>query len=357
MAYAKPTLPTLIERIQSDAESRLPGTDPRLRRALLYIITRAQAGAIYDNYGYIDWVSKQIIPDTAEAEVLDRHASWWGVPRLAAAPATGSVDLTGTDGNAVPAGTALQRSDGIQYTTDATVTISGGVATVAVTAAEGGQTTNATAGQTLTFVSPVAGVQSSATVASAGLTGGSDTESDDALRARLRQRVQQRPQGGALADYETWALEVAGVTRVWVLPDWTGAGTVGVSFTRDDDTSIIPDASEVAAVQSYIDARRPVTASLTVFAPTPVAQDITIKLAPSNATVQAAVETELADLFLREAAVEDGNGSGTILLSHLDEAISIATGETDHVLVAPTADITLSVGEIATLGTITWQTL
>jgi uncharacterized phage protein gp47/JayE len=68
--------------------------------------------------------------------------------------------------------------------------------------------------------------------------------------------------------------------------------------------------------------------------------------------VQAAVAAELADLLRREA--EPG---GTILVSHLREAISIAVGETNHVLSSPAADVTHATGQIATLGTITWSSL
>jgi uncharacterized phage protein gp47/JayE len=84
---------------------------------------------------------------------------------------------------------------------------------------------------------------------------------------------------------------------------------------------------------------------------------MTIQLSPNTASVQAAVQAELEDLFRREAGVEDGAGSGTVLLSHIREAISRAEGETDHVLVSPAADVTLSAGEIATVGNLTFQAL
>lgn len=357
MAFNRPTLPQLIERIASDIESRMAGTDPRLRRAVLGVLARTLAGAAHGLHGHLDWLAKQVIPDTAEAEILDRWASWWGVSRKAAAAATGEVTFTGNEGATIPAGTSIQRSDGIEYTTDAEGTITGGTATVAVTAASAGQDTSAAAGVSLSLVSPVAGVQSAATVAAGGLTGGADEETDAALRERLRSRVQNPPHGGSEADYEAWALEVEGVTRVWAFPQWTGDGTVGLFFVRDDDADFIPDAAEVAAVQDYVDALRPVTAALTCYAPTAVAVDMTIQLSPNTASVQAAVQAELEDLLRREAGVEDGAGSGTVLLSHIREAISRAEGETDHVLVSPAADVTLSAGEIATLGNLTFQAL
>ncbi|RMG50381.1 MAG: baseplate J/gp47 family protein, partial [Gammaproteobacteria bacterium] len=95
MPFQRPTIPELIERVAADVESRLPGSDPRLRRSLLHALVRAQAGVAHGLYGYLDWLSKQIVPDTAEAEVLDRWASWWGVPRKAASAASGDVTFTG----------------------------------------------------------------------------------------------------------------------------------------------------------------------------------------------------------------------------------------------------------------------
>lgn len=357
MPFDRPALPQLITRIQTDIEGRLPGTDPRLRRSALGVLARAEAGAVHGLYGYLDWLAQQLMPDTAETEHLDRWGSIWGVTRKAAAAAIGNVTFTGTDGSIIDAGTGLQRSDGVEYTTDAEATIAGGIASVAVTADVGGQDTNAVAEVALLLVSPVSGVQSSAPVAAGGLTGGADAETDEDLRARLLARIQIPPQGGSKSDYEAWALAVAGVTRVWVMPAWLGLGTVGVFFVRDDDDDFIPDAAEVAAVQAYIDELRPVTADATVLAPLAVAVDMTIALSPNTAAVQAAVTAELADLFRREAEVEDGAGSGIIPISHLREAISLAGGETDHQLTVPAADVIFNPGEIGKLGTITFQAL
>lgn len=357
MPFDRPILPQIITRIQTDQESRLDGTEPRLRRSALGVLARAEAGVAHGLHGHIDWTARQIMPDTAESEILARQAAWWGVSRKAASAAIGSVIAIGADGSIIPIGSVLQRSDGVEYTTDADATIAGGTATVAVTCETGGQDGNGVAGVALTFVSPVAGVQSLATVDGGGLTGGADIEDDESLRDRFQARVQEPPQGGSRADFERWVLEVAGVTRVWVLPQWLGPGTVGVFFVRDDDAEMIPDAAEVLAVQDYIDTVRPVTADVTVIAPVAVAVDMTISLNPNTSAVQAAVSAELADLFRREAVVEDGAGSGTILISHIKEAISLATGETDHALVIPAANVTFSPGEIGTLGALTFQAL
>ena len=247
----------------------------------------------------------------------------------------------------IPSGTLLQALDGVQYqtTADATVTVPTATASVAalVAAAAGNRTT----GQTLTLVSPVTGVQSSATAGA--LVGGADLESDDDLRARLIDRIQQPPQGGDAHDYVAWALEVPGVTRAWCFPLELGEGTVTVRFVRDDDASLIPDAGEVATVQDYIDALRPVTAAVTVVAPTAVPLAFSIAVAPNTAAVKAAVQAELSDLIARES-----KPGGTIYLSHIRAAISAAVGEDNYTMSAPSADVTNTAGNMTTLGTITW---
>jgi uncharacterized phage protein gp47/JayE len=349
MAFTRPDLPTLINRAEADIETRLPGADARLRRSNLNVLARVHSGAAHGLYGYLEWISRQVIIDTADGDILERHGSIWGVTRKAASPAVGKVTVTGTNGAVVPVDSTLARSDGVQYTTDAEATISGGLAMIAVTAVEGGQAGNAAAASSLSFDTPIAGVSVSATVDAAGLTAGADIEADDDLRARLLARIQTPPHGGAAHDYIAWALEVAGVTRAWVYPAELGLGTITVRFVRDDDASPIPDAAEVLAVQAYIDSVRPVTAVVTVAAPIAVPLNFTIDITPDTAAIRAAIEAELRDLLLREA--EPG---ATILLSHIREAISLATGESDHILTAPAANVTHTTGEMATFGAITW---
>jgi uncharacterized phage protein gp47/JayE len=349
MPFARPSLPQLVDRAAADIEARLPGAGARLRRTVLGVLARTHAGAVHGLYGHLDWVSRQVIYDTAEAEIMERWASIWGVARLAAAPAAGNVTFTGSDGSVIPAGTLLARADGVEFDTDAEVIIAAGTATTAVTAVIAGAAGDTLAGSTLGLVAPVAGVNSQATVAAGGLAQGTDAETDDGLRARLIDRIQQPPHGGASFDYVKWAKEVAGVTRAWVYAAELGLGTVTVRFVRDDDASIIPDAGEVAAVQAYIDALRPVTAQVTVVAPVAVPLDFTIELLPSTQAIKDAVTAELQDLLRREA-----QPGGTLLLSHIREAVSIAAGETDHVLTVPAANVVSATGNISTFGVITW---
>lgn len=349
MPFSRPTLRALVDRAIADFNARLPGADARLPMSNLNVLSHVHGAAAHGLYGYIDWLSRQILPDTAESEYLARWAGVWGVARTPAAPASGSATASGSSGAVIPLGTLFRRADGIQYLSTAEVTLSSGTGVVPLSAVLAGASGNIAAGS-LNLVSPVVGVDSSVVLLGDGLVGGADEESDDGLRSRLLFRIRQPPHGGAVHDYEAWALEVPGVTRAWVYPQQLGPGTVVLRFVRDDDASIIPDAGEVAAVQAYIDARRPVTAQFTAVAPVANPLNFTISgLIPATTAVRAAVEAELADLLMREA--EPG---GTVLLSHIRAAISAAAGEEDFLLVSPSANVTNSVGEMSTMGTVSW---
>ena len=176
------------------------------------------------------------------------------------------------------------------------------------------------------------------------------------LLQRLLTKLQLPPSGGNENDYLVWAKEVAGVTRSWVFPAQLGPGTVGLAFVVDNDpVTIIPDAAKVGEVQAHIAAVKPVTADATVFAPVPKVVAFSIAVTPDTPAVRAAVEDELDDLFLRIAAPGGASGvTGTIPLSQINEAISLAAGETDHVLSVPAADVTVTTGEMAIRGTVTW---
>lgn len=354
MPYPRPTLAELDERLRSNTVSRLPGTDPLLRRSYIGAFTRAIAGAIHELFGFLAWIALQAFPDTAMAAELLRWAVIWDVTPVAATKATGTLTVTGTAATVIPSLTVWRSGSNIDYQSTAEFVIPvGGTVDVDIEAVEAGVAGNAAAGTFASLVSPIAGVVSQATVATA-LTDGADIESNESVRARLLQRIQNPPRGGTVEDYQFWARTAhPDVTRSWARALAGGLGTVTVYFMTDDATANgIPNAATVTAVDDYIDERRPVTADVTVAAPAAVALAIAINnIVPMTQAVQDAVEAELADLIRRET--EPG---GTLLVSHVREAISTAAGETDHELTSPLMDVTVQATQISTLGTVTFTT-
>lgn len=345
MPFETPNLPTLVSRTAADLAS------DALRKSDAQVLARALSGAAYGLYGYIDWVAKQILPDTADESTLERQALLrLETPRIPAKAATGSATFQAAAGAVLDANQVLQASDGRQYRVAAAVTTSAGSNTASLEAVEGGALGNADTGLTLTLVQPVVGVAESFTVLAPGLTGGSDRESIESLRSRVIRSYKVIPHGGDADDYVTWALECAGVTRAWTVKNYMGPGTVGVFFVRDGDANIIPDANEIAVVRAYLETKAPVTAEVYALAPVLKQVNYTIALTPDTSSVRAAVVAELADLHAREAGL-----GKPLLISHIREAVSSAEGETDNLVISPAVDVTASANQLLTLGSVTWQ--
>ncbi|CAH0152948.1 baseplate J/gp47 family protein [Pseudomonas mediterranea] len=344
MPFETPSLPVLVDRTQSDLAS------DSLRRSDAQVLARTLAGTAYGLYGYLNWIAEQILPDRADEETLERIALLrLSQPRNPAQPASGAVSFVAVAGAVMDAETVLQAGDGRTYRLTASVTTVAGLNTGAVEAVDAGTLGNADGGLQLTLVQPVAGVTNSFTVLAPGLTGGIAQESIESLRARVIRSYRLVPHGGSAADYETWALEVPGVTRAWCRGNYLGPGTVGLFVMRDGDAEPVPNPAQLAEVKAYIEPLRPVTAELYVLAPVEVPVNYSIHPVPDTTAVRAAIQAQLIDLHDREAGLGE-----TLLLTHIAQAISGSAGETDHDLVSPTADVPADTNELLTFGGITW---
>lgn len=360
MPFSRPSLADLVTRIRGDMRGRLEVLGPLLRRAMVDVLGAVWAGAIHLLYGYLDWAVRQLFGDTADDAELLRKAALYGITPIPATFATGNVTITGTTGT-VLAGEVLKLDDGTLYTVTTGAALVAGTGTIVVTAALAGAAANLPVGATLTFQSSIAGVNATATVTTGGslgdgIAGGFDQETVASVRARYLLRLREPPQGGADQDYVEWALAApgGGATRAWTFPNELGLGTVVIRFVDDNAVSILPTTGQVTAVQTYINALRPVTDAPTVEAPTNLAVAFSLHLVPSNGSTQAAVTAQLNDLFARLGRPGDGAGAGTIPLSQIRTAIGIADGVTDYTLTAPSADIVPGTGQLPVVGAITF---
>jgi uncharacterized phage protein gp47/JayE len=359
MAFLRPTAAQIIARVKSDIHGRLPGSDANLRRTVEGVLARVLGGASHGLHGHIQHQSKQIIPSVEnDEEIAERWGDFWlGTDgRKAADVATGSILVTGTPTTSVPTDTVWQRADGERYLVDSpgTTIDGGGSISTPITAESAGEDGNADVGTTLTIVTPISGVDSTANVEAGGLVNGTDIESVEDLIGRVELRVQSPPKGGADGDYIQEMLTVSGVTRGWEFALQNGPGTVVLYFVMDDQSgSIIPGGAKVTEVQVVIDAFRPVTAIATVVAPTAVPLNASIQIAPSgDSDVEAAVNAQLTDYLQRR-----GDVATTLLISEINEAISLAQGETDHILISPASNKTHTAGQIPVLGTTTFAAI
>ncbi|WP_028008689.1 baseplate J/gp47 family protein [Solimonas flava] len=364
MPLSRPSLTSLQSRAQTNIATRIDGAAPTLRRGILGALLAELSGALHSLYGFLQAESIESNPYTA-VRTLPQWASIWGVQRRQPTTAAGAITLTGAPGASVAADSRLQRN-GVEYAIDSDGVIGGGgTVDVAVTAITAGSDGNAAAGETLTFISPLAGVQAEAIVTAGGLTGGADLEDIEDMRQRMLAEIQEPPHGGSKADYVRWARSVGTITRAWCFPTYRGPGSVRVYVINDDYAGPeLASAADVSAVFDYIDSDeiKPVGLviedpetpgtyinGLEVLAPEAEPVDFTIDDVPDDPAARVRIEAALQELFRREAVPE-----GSIALTKLITTIGAGTGVDNFTLSAPVASPSAPAGKILTLGTVTW---
>ncbi|CAP44778.1 baseplate J/gp47 family protein [Bordetella petrii] len=347
MAFKRPTLPELLTRIDQDLLSRLPGAQAELAVRTTKALAAADAGAVHGLYGYLQWLERQLFPESCDDENLSLHSA--GVPRRQPAFSVGRVVFEGTDTIVIQEGTLVQRG-GHEYTVTEEATISGGQATAPVRAVETGAAGDQPAGAQLSLVSPLHGVASQATVDSEGIRGGADLETYGSWRDRIMRRRARVPRGGAQGDWEGWALDVPGVTRAWEDPLGMGPGSVVVRIMADDASDgPLPSAQLLQAVWDYIESQKNVQAHVYVVAPIAVPFIPQLSVTPNTEQVRGAASQALQDLVERE-----GEPGGTLLISRIRSAISLAAGVEDYDLPWPTGNVPHDTGELPTWGGVQW---
>lgn len=357
MPFNLPTLPELRERIANDFEFR--NTDPLTGESVdahtagggYAELANCIAGTAHGLYANQQWLADQILISKCDDDILIQKASEEGLTRIDPTFAYGAMKISGTIGAVLPAGTVFQTSAGVQYQTSADMTFDVTPKYPVVTALMPGAAGNQLVGVRLDAIAPVDGVASYGVVTGAAIGSGADIEPIERLRARLLVHRRRPPMGGNNYDYEAWAKEAhPSVTKVWVSAHESGIGSVVVRFVCEDLANPIPTAPVVITVSDYINARKPAgLRSLLVVAPTAVPLNLVFtSLSANTAEVHAAIEAEVKDLIRRTF-----KAGGTILLSHIREAISRATGENDHVITLA-ANLNYTIGQYPTWGVPTW---
>jgi len=239
------------------------------------------------------------------SEALDQWAFVFGLPsgvpgiygRRGATISTGGVGIpSGTAGTVVPAGTLARDSTTlITVKTTASVTLSGTPNTVPVgfISVTTGAQANLPVNSVLTWVSPPAGLGSTVKLTQA-LIDAQDVESDSDLVARLLRRIQTPPKGGTAGDYRTWGEEATdgngaplSIYRAYPYPLRGGLGTVDVvAVLRSTGIGRQPPAAIITALQAYLNQVRPITATVTAYAPSMLAVNalrLRVKATPTTA--------------------------------------------------------------------------
>lgn len=353
MPWITPTLREVRSLIRDLIRASLPGADASIPNSVLRVMSDNQGALCHATLQYIDWLSKQLLPDTSEEEWLDRHGNIWLVNaddttgRKLATLAEGLAQFDGDPGTTVPNSTRLTYGNfGYETTADGYLGVRG--AEIPIRALDPGTQGNLEPGTQLNAL--VTGV---AAVTVIELDGGTDTEGNEDLRGRVLRRIRQPPMGGAAYDYEAWALAVPGVTRAWCAPLEMGIGTVTIRIMMDElraDSGGFPLPSDLEAVRDYINSVRPVTVKdFWVESPIPYPVDLRITFLNQDiASTRGAIEQSLIEMFFVHAIP-----GREWWRSWTDEAIANAPGVDSYHLEAE--DVLMpSGGYMPVLGDITY---
>jgi len=372
--FAIPTLKDLVERARQRFRVNLPGSDVWIWPNNINPTAKVIAGMTHEVFGFADYIQRQKFALTADGENLDLHGEEFGLGRKPASPARGFVTITTAAALSVDVAALFRRGDGIEYTALAGGAIAtGGTINVEVVAVTDGLATVSIANTPLDMVSGFSGDDTAtAVVSSGGLVGGLDVEGDESFRARILFRKRNPPNGGSAADYVYWCGQVTGVSfyldrpTVFVERLFNGPGSVRVfPLMFDLYDNGIPQPADIARVAEYLSSVQPAGAKVTVAAPIAVPVNIAIShLTPDRTDVREAVRAELASAFRRlsrVAGIDSQFGSMPYLAyptsfscSWLWQAVANASGEERHSILAPSGDIALFPGQMATLGSVSF---
>jgi len=288
------TIPTIAE-IKADILADIASADtttPLLPVAVWDILATAMAGAQYLLYKLGAWLYDQIFTITMTEESLTRRAAEFGLSRTPAVIWQGTGTATGTDGTIIAAG-KLCTIDSLAYEVISAVEISGGSIAVDLKSLEAGDNVNRNVSDELQWSTPQTGLDSIVTIASTTQTG-EDQESFTDFKTRILNRQRNKPQGGAIPDFNQWATEVPGIAENFTFRPAPGFVNCFPLTDEDDPADRIPSGAKLIEVADYIndDTRYPFGRPATVLAFTELNFDVDFtNLSPDNATVRAAIET------------------------------------------------------------------
>ena len=345
MALAIPTFQQIRNRMLADIDASM-GADSTKRGPTEYAIATAVSLAALMLHMAISRAARNNVPSTADAIIMRLWAAFFGVPPKPATKNVGQATFAATTGATLPAGTSVRLRNGVEFTVDADVTEADtGDVTVSLTAVEYGPAGRCVAGTPIFLGSPVSGITTEGIVETGGISTGQDAESDASVLARLLDRLRDPPKGGTEADYKRWVRATVGVSAdgVWVYNSTTkpeyGPSSVTALFTVvpiSPGYDPVPTSPEVALVQAYVADFVPVDVlTWTAKAVTSEPLDPEIQLQSNTSEKRAAVNDALREML--RTYQEPG---GTILLSHINEAIAGAIGDDDHILVSPASNVT-----------------
>lgn len=326
-----------LQRQCTSPFSKFEGTfeyDVFASNAIEFMKTYVELGELY----------KVAFGDTAYGEFLTRKASDSGVVRKEATKAIGYVTVKGN--GELPKGSQFATQTGVLFETLDTMTVDK-MATVKVEAVTPGTIGNVTAQAISVIPMSIPGILSVSNAEP--MQDGFEAETDEELRTRYLNHVQNPGTSGNVNHYYEWAMSVAGVGGAKVIPTWNGAGTVKVIIL---DTEYKAASTEIVTkVQAYIDTVRPMGAVVTVKTVEPTT--INISIHPEGAFSKDVFKELVKAYFIAlEQQVIKGNQTVKLSVAKIG-SLALDAGAIDYtglLVNGRSESLTLGVDQLAVLG-------
>ena len=222
----------------------------------------------------------------------DEKAREEGLTRKEGTKAKGKATFTGEPGKEIPAGTLCGTVNGLHFVTMEDVAIGeDGTVTVEIEAEDIGDRYNVLAESINTLPVAINGVTK--VTNEEGTLGGAEVETDAELVARTLLKKRTPATSGNRYHYLEWALEVNGVGNARVFPLDDGPGTVGVMPITSSGRA--PDEDILETVRANIEEKRPIGATVSVYAPEEVLIAVDAVISISADTTAEAVKKAYAE--------------------------------------------------------------
>lgn len=370
-SWNRPSLLTIYNRIKTNMEIRLAPLDSSgiplnlkiLPVSFLGVCAAVWAGSEHSTYGFLEFWKKQFFMDIATLFGLTRWGNILKVPQQGVVITEGVVQFFGTTNIIVPKNTILVNSNGYEYLTkeDFEIGVDPSVDVIANMPykSENGEDWN-TDELNLTLSSPIEGVSDSVLVV-AGFSNGQNKESLIDWRERIRFSFRNPPGCGNDADYINWVKAASPYAKkvwVWGAEQWLGGGSVGIAVNKENMEPL--SNAQLDTIRAYIEAVRPIPASVSIFSGIPIPVQYSISISPNTLDLRNSVQLVLTNLHLKEAYP-----GGTVLLAHVHNVLATA-GLNNYTItdiqvngesIGATSDITSVRPYIPNFGSIIFETL
>lgn len=201
-----------------------------------------------------------------------------------------------------------------------------------------------------------------------------DIETDESLRARYFETMQEQAFGGNIAQYRKMLKEIIGVGDVQIYPTWDGGGTVLCSVVDTDYNPISEGFEDI--LKETVDpvdgdglGLAPIGHTVTITTPEPVTINVETKITTAMEVTKGQVETEIIEKienYINDTKKEWGQASEFNTYSvniyiakinaeilKVDGVVNVSETKINNVESDLTLTQTSSLQEISTVGTVT----